>query len=97
MKKTITNGKGRVTFELPAEAGATGGCVCGDFNDWSPDAHPLQPRKDGRLSVTVTLPPGRYTYRYLLDDGRWENDWEADGYEPNPYGSDNSVVVLQAP
>jgi 1,4-alpha-glucan branching enzyme len=87
-------GKTRVTFELPAEAGTTPGWVCGDFNDWTSETHPLTQRKDGSLSVTVTLTTGRCRYRYLLDGGRWENDWHADAYQPNPYGSDDSIVEV---
>lgn len=95
MKKTPTSGgKTRVTFEVPAESGMTAGCVCGDFNDWASEAHALKQRKDGSLSVSVTLAPGRYQYRYLFDGERWENDGSADGYEPNPHGSDNSVVEV---
>lgn len=95
MKKAATNnGKTRVTFEAPAELGGTAGCVCGDFNEWSADAHQLKRRKDGSLRVTISLPPGRYEYRYLLDDGRWENDRDCDAFAPNPFGSDNSVVEI---
>lgn len=95
MKKAATNnGKTRVTFEAPSELGSTAGCVCGDFNDWSTEVHRLKLRKDGSLSVTVSLPPGRYEFRYLLDDGRWENDWACDAYTANPFGSDNSVVEV---
>ena len=34
-------------------------------------------------------------YRYLLDEERWENGWHADGYVPNPYGSEDSLVVVE--
>jgi 1,4-alpha-glucan branching enzyme len=95
MKKTpTTNGKTRVTFEVPVEAGCSSGSVRGDFNDWTPATHIFKARKDGSLSVTVYLDPGRYQFRYLLDEGTWENDWAADGYEPNPYGGHNSVVEI---
>jgi hypothetical protein len=44
--------------------------------------------------VTLELAPGKaYQFRYLLDGDRWENDWRADRYVPNPYGGDNSVVL----
>jgi 1,4-alpha-glucan branching enzyme len=85
----------RVTFELPAEAGARSVAVAGDFNDWSRQAHPLTRRKDGRFSATVTLPTGRqYHYRYWVDDERWENDWAADDYVANDFGGDDSLLVL---
>lgn len=95
MKKTGTNnGKTSVTFELPADVGCSAAHVCGDFNDWATDAHALKQRKNGSLSVTISLAPGEYQYRFLLEDGEWENDWSADRYAPNPYGSDNSVVEV---
>jgi hypothetical protein len=28
----------------------------------------------------------------LLDGERWENDWAADGYAPNNFGTEDSVV-----
>jgi len=85
----------RVTFELPPQVGARSASVCGEFNDWSPEMHPLKPRKDGGFSATVTLPVGRaYRYRYLVDGERWENDWSADEYAPNGFGGDDSVVHL---
>ncbi|MDX1565887.1 MAG: AAA family ATPase, partial [Phycisphaeraceae bacterium] len=44
-------------------------CVVGDFNDWTPDAHPLQLSKRlGVWQACLDLPPGRYRYRLLVDD-----------------------------
>ncbi len=33
--------------------------------------------------------------KYLLDGERWENDWAADGYVPNPFASEDSVVEVR--
>jgi 1,4-alpha-glucan branching enzyme len=83
----------RVTFELPAAVAAQTASVCGEFNNWEPDAHPMKRRKDGSFSLTVRLSPGQtLRYRYLLDGARWENDWAADAYAANPFGSEDSVV-----
>jgi len=30
----------------------------------------------------------------LIGKSKWENDWQADGYVPNPFGFDNSVVSI---
>ena len=84
-----------VTFELPADVNAQTACVVGEFNDWNVESNPMTRGKDGSFSVIVSLKVGQaYRFRYLLDDGRWENDPAADAYEPNPYGSDDSVVQL---
>ena len=87
-----------VTFTLPAEVGAGDVALCGDFNNWDTGPIPLIRDTDGPWQVTVPLTPGNsYRYRYLLDGERWENAWDADRYEPNPYGSDNSVVMVDWP
>lgn len=94
-KKTYTkNGKTcRVTFELPPAVNAEAASVCGDFNDWSPAVTPMARRKQGNFSVTLTLPTERaYRYRFLLDGERWENDWEADTYVPNEFGTEDSLI-----
>jgi hypothetical protein len=51
--------------------------------------------KNGSFAATVVLRPNHeYQFRYLLDGLQWENDWQADKYLPNRYGSENSVVVV---
>ena len=85
----------RVTFELPPDIGARQVQLCGEFNGWSTTATPLAARKDGRFSVTLSLPTGSaYRYRFLVDGERWENDWAADGYVQNGFGGDDSVLHL---
>ena len=84
-----------VTFELPAEVGASTAHVCGDFNDWSRTASPLTRLEDGSFATVIILRSGhRYRFRYLLDDARWENDRAADDYVANEFGGDDSVVVV---
>jgi hypothetical protein len=33
-------------------------------------------------------------FRYLIDDQFWENDPQADKYQPNEFGTENSVVII---
>lgn len=87
----------RVTFKLPSELAAESATVCGEFNDWDPASTPMKRLKDDSFSVTLSLPTGRdYRFRYLLDGERWENDWNADGYQRNAFGSEDSVAELSA-
>lgn len=89
------NGIINVTFDLPATVEAEEIALCGDFNNWSTSATKLKRAKSGVWSVTLQLQAGRsYRYRYLLDGMHWENDWTADGYVRNPYGTNDSVVNL---
>lgn len=85
----------RVTFKLPAEVDAKKAALSGDFNEWNKTSHPMRQLKDGGFSLTVSLDTGKaYRYRYWLDGNRWENDWEAERYEANPYGSEDSIVEV---
>lgn len=55
----------------------------------------MKRRKDGSFSTAVSLKPGQeYRFRYLLDGQRWENDDQADGYVPNEYGAEDSLVQV---
>ena len=88
-------GKVRVVFELPAGIWADRVNLCGDFNDWSQTDLPMFPgRQDGAWRVVLELDEGQtYEFRYLVNGVEWYNDWHADDYIKNIYGSDNSVVV----
>ena len=84
-----------VTFEVNQAVRAERANLCGEFNSWSQDSHPMERKLDGGFSLTLLLDAGRaYRFRYLLDGERWENDWAADDYVPNEYGGDDSVVDL---
>jgi 1,4-alpha-glucan branching enzyme len=85
----------RVTFRLPAEVDSDSAFLCGEFNQWDAESTPMKKLKDGSFSVTISLDAGQsYRFRYLLDNDRWENDWEADAYLPNQLGTDDSVVAV---
>ena len=85
----------RVTFKYQPAISAEKAVLCGDFNDWAMDSHPMRRLKDGSFSATVSLQAKQsYRFRYLLDGQRWENDPEANNYVPNAYGSDDSVVEI---
>lgn len=97
MKKTYlkTGHSCRVTFQFPKDVSAEKVALCGEFNDWNSEKNLLKKRKDGYFSTTISLTPGNsYRYRYLVDDQRWENDWDADEYVPNKFGTEDSVVIV---
>jgi hypothetical protein len=29
-----------------------------------------------------------------VDDSRWENDWDADNYLPNEFGTEDSIIEV---
>ncbi len=87
----------RVTFRLPGTAtpDAKSVCIVGDFNDWDIHANPMKRLENGDYIIKLDLETGReYQFRYLIDELKWENDWNADKYVKSPYGDhDNSVVL----
>jgi 1,4-alpha-glucan branching enzyme len=90
-----TGRKCRVTFELQPDGNAQTAYVCGDFNGWNENSHPLKRRKDGSFAKMLWVDAGQqYRFRYLLDGERWVNDHAADGYVPNPFGSDDCLIQV---
>jgi hypothetical protein len=99
MKEYLEGGKlCKVTFRLPSVAapGAKNVCIVGDFNDWNTRANPMKRQENGDYELSLKFEPRKeYHFRYLIDDSKWENDWNADKYVKSPLGdSDNSVVVV---
>ncbi len=89
---------GKTTFRLPAAAVLEAKAVhlVGDFNEWNKKITPMDRLKDGSFKIVVDLEKGHsYQFRYLIDGKTWENDWDADAYEPHPFGDgDNSIVEV---
>ncbi len=98
-KKYVKNSRScKVTFRLPKEAAPNARMVTvvGDFNDWKITETKMIKLKSGDFKATVELPCDReYRFRYLVDSHSWENDWFADKYIPNQFGSDDSVVIVE--
>lgn len=69
-------------------------CVAGTFNDWNEEGCRLKRDVSGKWKVTLSLPVGRYEYRYLVD-GVWENDQRPVECVPNAFGSWNCVITIQ--
>ncbi|MBI3942641.1 MAG: isoamylase early set domain-containing protein [Chloroflexi bacterium] len=90
-------GKIMVRFELPSAIWAEAVYLVGDFNDWDETSLPMtQSRENEAWSITLELDADReYQFRYRVNETEWYNDWHADRYVPNRYGSDNSVVITR--
>ena len=65
--------------------------VAGTFNDWRPEAAHMICLGDGHWITALTLSPGTYQYR-LVVDGEWICDPAAVETAPNPFGGLNSVL-----
>ncbi len=83
-----------VTFTY-ADPGANAVSVVGSFNGWSPETHRLQKTTEGAWELTLSLAPGRYSYRFLIDQKKQVLDPSTELTEPDGYGGKNSVVVVK--
>ena len=88
----------KVTFRVEKDAAKTANKIflVGDFNNWDNKATPMKKLKNGDFTQTVELDTSNpeYQFRYLNDQGDWENDTHADKYITNGIDGDNSVVSL---
>jgi 1,4-alpha-glucan branching enzyme len=66
--------------------------IAGTFNNWAPA--PLEKGADGAFHATLSLPPGTYEYRFIVD-GTWVQDPANSDTVPNPYGGVNSVLTVK--
>jgi 1,4-alpha-glucan branching enzyme len=85
-----------VTFELPLTGHTERVNLVGEFNDWDESATWMCcDESEPNWRVTLELEAGRrYRFRYLVDGHEWINDWYADDFAENPYGSYDSVLDL---
>jgi 1,4-alpha-glucan branching enzyme len=67
--------------------------VSGSFNAWNGGASTLKRDTDGTWRGKLSLKPGRYEYRYLID-GNWENAQCEHEMVENGMGGLNSVLTV---
>jgi 1,4-alpha-glucan branching enzyme len=65
--------------------------VAGDFCDWRTDRYALKKNKKGLWTTMLTLAPGRYEYRFVVD-GEWLNDPDCAERTANEFGGENCVL-----
>jgi 1,4-alpha-glucan branching enzyme len=70
-------------------------CLGGSFNQWSPQAHCMKKEK-GVWTLSLSLPPGRYPYLFLVNDQVWKLDPGVTLTEENGFGSKNSVLIVES-
>jgi 1,4-alpha-glucan branching enzyme len=78
--------------------------LAGEFNNWLGTANGgrLDPNidsmkdldDDGVWEVTLPLPPGRYQYKYVVDQVDWQEDPGNPETTDDGYGGKNSILVV---
>ena len=84
--------KQKVTFSYVAPEAKTV-VLAGDFTGWQQAPVAMKKNKLGEWKKTVSLSPGRYEYR-LLVDGQWQDDPNCPHRQANQFGSENCVCIV---
>ena len=93
-KKSRSKGLKRVHFRLKTEKGKDV-YLSGSFNDWNSGAKKMRDdKRNGNYSAIVYLAPGKYEYKFLIDN-EWHVDPECPDWIVNAYGTLNSVIDVE--
>ncbi|HYN74533.1 MAG TPA: zf-HC2 domain-containing protein [Candidatus Methanoperedens sp.] len=70
--------------------------VTGDFNDWDVDGVPLKVTgKPGLWETELRLPPGVYSYNFIVDGELLVPDPNSPNQMPDGYGGTNSILLVK--
>ncbi len=89
---TMKAQKQKVTFSY-TDPQARSVLLAGDFTGWQQAPLSLKRSKAGVWKKTISLPPGKYEYR-LLVDGQWQDDPHCPNRQPNQFGGQNCVCIV---
>jgi len=82
----------KVQFSLEAPE-AKSVKLAADFTHWAEHAIEMMPSLEGIWLTVVPLAPGSYAYRFIVD-GEWRDDPRCTRRLPNPFGTENAVVLV---
>ena len=70
--------------------------VSGEFNGWNPALGQFSRAPDGTWRLDIPAPsPGRYRYKFLINETRWIVDPSHGARDPDPFGGFDSVLVVE--
>jgi serine protease AprX len=70
--------------------------LAGSFNHWAPDVLMMEPLEQGWWKIEVPLlPPGRYSYKFCMDNEYWLEDERNPHREPDGYHGYNNVLIIE--
>ena len=87
----VINKNGTVTFNFVGDATTESVTVAGSFNDWNNSVLAMEKGNDNVWSVTTTVQPGSYEYKFVINGGTWI----ADPSNDSTVGNDgNSQLIM---
>jgi len=66
--------------------------AAGTFSDWQPVQ--MRKQKDGSFVANVPAQPGNHEYKFIID-GEWVVDPDNGAWALNPYGTLNSLAIVE--
>ncbi len=70
--------------------------LTGDFNGWDSEGIPLRPAgKPGLWTADLRLPPGAYTYNFIVDGEVLVPDPNSANQMPDGYGGTDSILLVR--
>jgi 1,4-alpha-glucan branching enzyme len=93
LAQTLRKAPAKVRVPFTVKVAAKQVVLTGEFTQWAKDKVILSPKGSGEWHAELQLPPGEYRYR-LLVDGEWRDHAEAAKRVPNPYGSEDCVLIV---
>ncbi len=84
--------KGTYRFVITPSNGTKSVSIAGDFTNWEPVR--MKKQKNGSFAHTLELEPGEYQYKFRVDDS-WLLDPDNDDNRLNPYGTLNSLAMIE--
>jgi serine protease AprX len=70
--------------------------LAGTFNHWAQDVLLLEPGRNGLWKIEIPmLPPGKYSYKFFIDDKMWVEDVDNPYREPDGFLGFNSLLIVE--
>ncbi|HEY3318892.1 MAG TPA: diguanylate cyclase [Planctomycetota bacterium] len=68
--------------------------VVGDFNGWHKEVDSMAPQADGSFRLQLHLSPGRYAYKFVINNEFYITDPLCPRFAHDGYGGRNSIVIV---
>jgi alpha-amylase/alpha-mannosidase (GH57 family) len=68
--------------------------LAGTFNNWDKNANVMKKKSSGFFEITLPLPPGKYQYKFVVNDNIWKEDPNNPAKVDDGFGGFNSVFIL---
>lgn len=84
----------KVTISYRPEEWVTDVALVGSFNNWDKDADPMMRDVEGNFSFIMSLNPGVYRYKFVLNGSVWTTDPTNQKSQPDNMGGANSLLEV---